>query len=192
MIRKLATLTLAGLFVVVVALSFAPFTGDGLVDAALTLSLLPVVGMPLNIKSVADASDITTKMLKNSGNAGQDWLQGVLNPSASFVAAGIKAKEKHKTETQKALNEDRYAKGLAKVNIEDVIATINKVGVSAYTNGISAREPQIRAAFEKLVPLLREAKAKLDAMPVATDADREKKMLENLRLMREIGARMRG
>jgi ribulose 1,5-bisphosphate synthetase/thiazole synthase len=148
--------------------------------------------MPLNVQPIASAEEIAEKQLRNSANAGQDWLKGVLNPSKDFREAGVKAKEKHKAETIKALNEDRYAKGLQAVNVEDVITTINKVGPQAYVAGIQARESQIRAGIAKRVPLMVEAKRVLDAMPNATDQDRLQKMIKNVELQKGLGAKLRG
>ncbi len=149
-------------------------------------------GNPITIQRVLTGAEAADKLIKNAGNAGADWEKGVQRPAANFQEAAIKAKEKHKNNTQKALAEDRFAKGMAKVNVDEAIATALAVGASGYTAGINARKSKITRVFGELMPLIATNAEVVDRLPDATDADREKRMVENLRGMREIGKKRRG
>jgi hypothetical protein len=125
-------------------------------------------------------------MLRNAGNAGQDWLNGVQNPRRSPTAAAKAAVGKWKNNMQKAIADGRYEKGLAKSSDAQIIATATKVGPAGYTSGIQARQDKIQAAIQILQPKLTAHLAKIDAMPQDTDQQREAKMIANLQGMRAL------
>lgn len=127
------------------------------------------------------------KMLDRSANAGQDWLDGVKNPSRDPAQAAVKAKEKWKNKMQEAIASDKWAKKMAKVNGAEIAAAAERAGPSAYTQGIANRSEKIMRVIQDLQPRVSAVQAKIAAMPDATDADREKRMLENMRAMKQIG-----
>lgn len=127
------------------------------------------------------------KMLDRSAQAGDDWLQGVKNPSRDPVQAALKAAPKWEAKMQEAISSKKWSKKMAKVNAADIAAAAEKAGTSAYVNGIQNRSDKIMKAVQDLHPRVTALQAKINAMPDVTDADREKKMLENMRGMKQIG-----
>jgi hypothetical protein len=126
------------------------------------------------------------KLIRNAGNAGQDWLDGVTNPARDPVQAALKAKEKYKNNLKMSLDKDTWAKKMAKVSSADIIAIAMKIGPAGYTNGIAAREGKILAAMQRIIPKIAAVQASVLAMPDATEVDRDKRMLENVKQMRAI------
>lgn len=146
-----------------------------------------VVGNPITVELVPTAERWAEKQIRKSQEAGNDWVEGVQRPSRSFKEAGIAAAGKHKNNTQLALNEDRYRKGMAKTNEDEAIATAVKVGASGYTAGIAARTDKIRRVVTELQPKVAALKRTIDAMPQDTDAQREERLKAARRGMMEIG-----
>ena len=61
-----------------------------------------------------------------------------------------------------------------------------------FTQGVSSRSSKITAAIATLQPKVAALKARLDGLPVDTDAQREAKMLEAKRGMQAIGRELAG
>ncbi len=132
------------------------------------------------------ADQWAAKLATRAGNAGQDWLTGVQNPSRDPVKAAIAAEAKWKAKTQEAINKGTWAKKMAKVTAADIIATATKVGTQAYTNGIAARTDKIAAAGARILPQIYKVADTVAAMPDVTDADRDARMLANVKGLRAI------
>jgi hypothetical protein len=151
------------------------------------------VGNPYNLGArVLTADKWKDKMIKRATAAGEDWLNGVLNPSRNPREAAIKANAKRKDKLAKAEADEKWLKAMNAVDEEATIDTIKKVGSSGFVAGIQAREAKITKKIEKLQPLIASVAATIDAMPDATEANREARMLTNLKLMREVGKKMAG
>lgn len=143
------------------------------------------------IRKLISADEAVNRLINGAQNAASRWEDGIQNPRASFKANAIAAKEKHKARTMEALNEDRFAKGMAQVNESDAIATALAVGGASIAQGIQAREAKTRQRFTKYFSLLGPHIDAMDKLPTTTTADADKKVLENLKGMREIGKKMR-
>lgn len=143
------------------------------------------------IRKLISADEATSRMISGAQNASSRWEDGVRNPRRSFKEAALAAAAKHKARTLEALNEDRFAKGMSQVNEEQAIQTALAVGGGAVAAGMQARETKIRSRMGKYFGLLAPHMDKVNALPTTTSADAEKKMLENLRGMRDIGKKMR-
>lgn len=127
------------------------------------------------------------KMLERSANAGQDWLDGVKNPSRDPAQAAVKAAPKWKQKMQDAIASGKWEKKMAKVNGAEIAAAAERAGPSAYTQGIANRSEKITRVIADLQPRVSALQNKINSLPDVTDADREKKMIENMRGMKQIG-----
>jgi len=125
-------------------------------------------------------------MLRNAQNAGQDWLDGVKNPARDPKQAALKAAGKWKNNTQKAIANDSYTKGVQGIDVAQMQATAEKIGPAGYVNGIMARQDKIAAAINVLAPKVNALSSRIQAMPQDTDQQREARMLENLKGMRAL------
>lgn len=143
------------------------------------------------IRKLISADEATARMISGAQNAASRWEDGIANPRRSFKQAAIASAEKHKARTMEALNDNRFAKGMAQVNEEAAIQTALAVGGASIAQGMQAREGKIRQRMGKYFSLLGPHMDKVNALPTTTTADADKKVLENLKGMREIGKKMR-
>jgi hypothetical protein len=132
------------------------------------------------------------RLIKRATAAADDWLEGVKNPSRDPVKAAIEADAKWKDRLTQSMKEDRRKKALEKVSHADIVAVVEKLGTRAFTDGIAAREAKIKKRIGELQPLVQAVSDAIQAMPDATDADREKRLLMARRLMIEVGKKRRG
>ncbi len=150
------------------------------------------VGNPISVETVKSVDQWVTDQLQGAANAGDKWLRGIKAPSRDPKAAAKAAETKWAARTTQAIQEKRFGKGIDGYNLDDAIATAEKVGGAGYAAGVANREAKIRAKVSKLQPLVVAAKRTLDAMPSDTDAQAEAKAVAAIKLMREIGKTMRG
>ena len=151
----------------------------------------PVTGVTI-MNPGPDAVRMVEKYARKTSAAGGDWVDGVRAPKASFKEAAIKAKGKWASRTQEAIQQDKFAKGMAQVNEQEAIATATADGGAAYTAGIQKRMPKVQRAFARLAPMLGAVSQTVRAMPQDTDAQREQRLLAARRQMIEVGKRYRG
>lgn len=151
----------------------------------------PVTGVTIQNPG-PDAGRMTEKYLRKTQGAAQDWVAGMQNPKADFKAAAIAAKGKWANRTQEAIQQDRFARGMANVDAAEAIATATSDGGSAYTAGIQKRAPKVQRAFGRLAPMLGAVSQTIRQMPQDTDAQREQRLLMARKQMIEVGKRYRG
>jgi len=141
---------------------------------------------------VIDATAWAEKMLRKVSQSGGDWETGVKNPSASPVGQMRKAKQRWKNQVQQAITDDRWGKAVDRLTDEAIIAGAVAATGARFTQGVSSRSSKITAAIATLQPKVAALKARLDGLPVDTDAQREAKMLEAKRGMQAIGRELAG
>jgi hypothetical protein len=141
---------------------------------------------------VLSADDWLAKQLQRTLAAGDAWLRGVQSPRRNAKDGALKAVQKYKNAMQASLSSGKWEKSIAKIDDAVTQAVIAALGPGVFTQGVKARTQKIQAALEKLRPLLLSHTQAIAAMPDNTDAEREAKMIANLRGMRGIGAKLRG
>ena len=148
---------------------------------------------PVNIRPTLPSSDeLAKRMVDGATAAQQKYVDGALNPRRSAKGEALKANARYKAKMQEVLAGDLWLKGIEGINEDQMMAVIQSIGGTAYVQGIQARQVTIKAAFDQLVPLLTSLINKVRAMPAATDADREARMLANMRGLKDIGKQLRG
>jgi len=143
-------------------------------------------------KKVLSPDKWKERLIKRATAAADDWIEGIKNPSRDPIKASIEADAKWKDRTQQAMKEDRRKKALEKVSLSDIIAVVEKLGTRAFVDGVIARESKIAKRIAELQPLVQAVSDAIQAMPDATDSDREKRLLMARRLMIEVGKKRRG
>lgn len=156
------------------------------------LDVLSGAGIAFAMAGVVDANAWAEKMLRKVSQSAQDWENGVKNPSTSPTAAMKKAKGRFKDAVSKALADDTWGKAIDRLTDDQIIQGAIAAGGSRFVQGITSREAKVRAAIGQLQPKVAALKAKLDAMPIDNDGQREQKMLEAKRGMVAIGRELAG
>jgi len=150
-----------------------------------------VPGNPVT-KKVKSADRWASQQITNAEAAGDDWLDGVKNPSRNPIDAALAAKDKFVDRLTTAIKDGKWEKGLAKSSQAEIIEIATKVGTGAYTTGVRARESKIKRVVGELQPLVQAVSDSIQALPDKTDADREKRLLSARKLMLEVGKKRRG
>lgn len=117
--------------------------------------------------------------LKQVGQA--NYLQGIMQPKADPIAAAIEAQDRYVEQMRKEEVLARRVAGLKGVSLSDWAAYTQNIGVNRFVEGVVKREAKVDKFVKGFQPLLAEHVAKLDQMDDVTDADREQKVLANIR-----------
>lgn len=130
--------------------------------------------------------DAIAKYDEKTQAAGADWLKGVLNPKRLFTTAGIAAFNRWVTQIQAAIANQSLVKGLQKVDLAMFDAIMNALGPQVYTTGVKAKLPKVRISLTKVLPAIQQIADGVNALPNVTDADRENRMLTQIRNARKL------
>jgi hypothetical protein len=106
----------------------------------------------------------------------------------TIVSNMKRGKERWKVSMQDAIAKDLFGKAVDKLTDDEIINAAKAVGGSTWEQGLTSRQDKLQRAWEILLPKLKAHTDRINAMPNATDGDREKRMTENLRGMRALGA----
>ena len=139
-----------------------------------------------------DSAAMTEKYLRNTSAATSDYVRGMRNPKRDPKQAALAANGKWKDRTQRAIAEDRFARGIQSYDQAAAVDAATSDGGAAYASGIQKRSTKVANAFSKLAPMLGAVSQTIQQMPQDNDGQREQRMVTNLRLMREVGKRFRG
>ncbi len=140
-------------------------------------------------KKLATAENIVKKTLARAGQAPRDWEQGLQNASGTITSAMKQAGPRFAASMQKVITDKLWDKAVAPLTDEMIIAAALKVGGNTWLNGLTTREDKLLRAWQVLQPRLQTHVDKINAMPNVTEADRERRMVENLHGMRALGLR---
>jgi len=132
--------------------------------------------------------------IEGAAAKGEVWLQRTTHPKKNFKEQALtpSAIERYKDSMRKVIAEDRHAGGMALVNESETIAIIQAGGSTPYTSGVQRRKAKIERVVKELHSDRLALASTVDGLPVATDADREAKMIANKRGLQAIGKKRRG
>jgi|GEM_PF-3012351 len=131
--------------------------------------------------------------VKGSQDNAQKWLQRTTNPRKNFKAEALKdtTAQRYRNAMEQALREDRWRGGMALVSEDETIKLIQKRGANVYAQGVADRADKIAKRVKELHADRLALAATLDQMPTSTDAEREAKVLANIRGLKAIGEKRR-
>jgi len=129
------------------------------------------------------------KQIERVSVAGDDYKAGVEAVTEAPTVKAAEKKDKYLAGVQAKV--DFWEKRLRRVSLDEwKRATIEKA--DRFSDGVAKAEEKIRAFVSAWQPILAEIQRAVRAMPDKTDADREKRMIENVRrLKRAKGTWMR-
>jgi len=120
------------------------------------------------------------------------WKQRAMRPKKDPIKAGIDAEEKYADKVKRAAELGLRAKALAKWTFEDWGKTIELTPEGDYSAGATKKAYKMRRKIDAMYDARVYAAQKLDLMPTATDADRDRKVTANLHIMRKLKEFMAG
>jgi len=135
-----------------------------------------------SVKRVISPDEWVKRQLETLRSVGRtNYLQGIASPKADPIERGKETEGKFAEAMRKAIEEERRKKGLEKTSMAEWYKYAHDIGADKLVDGVLKREAKVKAFVSSWHPLLTELLAKIDALPEETDADREQRMLENLR-----------
>jgi len=141
---------------------------------------------------VKSAEDWEADMAEGAKARSKRWLTNTLLPSKNPKEAALKAEGKWAENVTRAVKEKRFAAGIQNYDETAKEAVIKEGGERAFTDGIDRHRPKALAKIKKLQPLTMAVALAGDKDKVDTDADREAKVIKNIKRMREVGKLMKG
>ncbi len=151
------------------------------------------MGNPITLgPRIPEAADMAADMTAKAAAAGEKWLQKVTHPKKNPIEAAKAAKGKWKNKMQDAIAKDSFAKGLDKVDEDEMYQTIRDGGAAPFTSGVTRRSAKVLRVMTELRPYQLALAETLDKMPIDTPEQREAKMIAAKRGMEEIGKKRKG
>lgn len=142
---------------------------------------------PSTVTRVIDPGTWVKKQIDTLTSVGRNnYLLGIKNPKKDPIAAGIAAQKKYENKMKDAKVLARREEQLKKTNIAEWTAMCENLGADKLVDGVTKRQYKVERFVAKFQPMLKAHLAKIDALPDVTDADRENRMLENLRGLRAL------
>lgn len=116
----------------------------------------------------------------------ENYKVGIAKPKRDPIAAGIAAEPKYKNAMKKVLENESRRKGLEKTTMAEWYKYSSDLGANRLVEGVTKRVAKVEEFVRNWQPVLTDHLTSIDAMPDATDSEREQKMLANLRGLREL------
>ena len=120
-----------------------------------------------------------------------NYAQGISMPKKDPIEAGIEAQPRYEEQMRKDEVLKRREAGLKATNMAEWFQYANTLGVDRLVDGVVKREKKVDRFVKAWQPMLADHLSKIDAMPDVTDADREERMLENLRGLKAMKGKWR-
>jgi len=121
----------------------------------------------------------------------KNYAIGISFPKKDPIAAGIAAEDRYADEMKKVIDEKRRAKALEATDIAEWFKYSSEIGKPRIVEGVVKRENEVVKFVDAWQPILMDHVKKMDVLPVVTDAEREAKMIENLRGLKALRATWR-
>lgn len=142
---------------------------------------------PSTITRVLEPTDWVSKQIDTMTAVGREnYLRGIKHPKKDPIKAGIAAQGKYENKMKDPKVLKRREEQLAKTNIDEWTAMAETLGADKIVDGVVKRRFKVERFVAKFQPMLKAHLAKIDALADVTDADRETKMLENVRGLKKL------
>ena len=142
---------------------------------------------PPTVTRVIPGPEWVEKQLRNLQAVGeQNYREGVTRPRKDPIAAGIAAQGAYENAMRDPNVLKRRVAGLQRTNMEEWASMAERVGASRLVAGVVERRFKVERAVSTLHGKLTQHLQHIDAMPNVTDADRERRMVENLRGLKQM------
>lgn len=133
---------------------------------------------------VKKSEDWLDKQLARVRVSTEDYKKGIMAPERDPIAAALAANDKRKEGIRRSLEDETWEKTMRTLTKEDWSKPALTLGAARFVPGVEAKKDKINKFITAWRPILEGVQADVRAMPEVTDADREGRMLENLRAMK--------
>ncbi len=137
---------------------------------------------PPTITRVIDPADWVEKQINTLQAVGEaNYRAGITRPKKDPIKAGIAAQGKYEAKMRDPAVLARRKTGLERTNMDEWAAMAEELGAANLVRGVVARRYKVERFVASYQPKLKAHLSRIDAMPDVTDADRERRMIENLK-----------
>jgi len=113
-----------------------------------------------------------------------EYRAGVSAPDRDPIKAALAANDKRIARLRESIEKKTWEEVMGKLTLADWQRPTLEKGAARFVPGVRFAEPKIRDFVTKWQPILSSIQEAIRAMPEVTDADREKRMIENLRRLK--------
>lgn len=140
---------------------------------------------PASVTRLISPADWVDKQITTLQAVGaSNYSAGITRPKRDPIKAGIEAQGAYEAKMRDATVLKRRVAGLQKTNIDEWARNAETLGAQRLVDGVVQRRPKVERAVTALHGKLTSLLSRIDALPNVTDADRERRMVENLRGLR--------
>ena len=140
---------------------------------------------PPTVQRLIDPTDWVEKQIRTLQAVGEtNYREGITRPKRDPIKAGIEAQGAYENAMRDPAVLARRVTGLQGTNMEEWAALAERVGAARLVAGVVERRFKVERAVGKLHGRLQQHLQRIDALPNVTDADRERRMIENLKGLR--------
>lgn len=140
---------------------------------------------PISIQRLPSPTQWVAKQIGNLRAVGEtNYRVGITTPKKSPIQAGIAAQAKYEAKMRDPAVLARRVAGLRKSSDEEWAAVAENIGARRLVEGVEARIHKVERAVGSLHSKMGAHLNRIDAMPNASDADSERRMVENLKGLR--------
>ena len=147
----------------------------------------PPLPNPATVTRLVSPAQWMAKQLGNLQAVGQqNYSIGITTPKKDPIAAGIAAQPAYEAKMRDPNVLKRREAGLRKSSMEAWSAMSETLGSQRLVQGVMARQYKVERFIGNFQPKLAQHLARIDTLPNVTDADREQRMVTNLRGLRAL------
>jgi len=148
--------------------------------------------MAIAVKRILPPDEWKKRQIGNIKQVGrQNYAQGISMPKKSPIEEAIKAQDRYEEQMRKEEVLKRRKEALETVTDDEWYAYASEIGAERLVDGVVKREKKVDRFVKSWQPMLLDHVAKIDELPDVTDADRENRMLENLRGLKGLKGKWR-
>ncbi len=143
--------------------------------------------MSATVKRVISPTEWVERQIGNLKAVGEkNYKAGILSPKADPIARGMETEEKWAAAMKEAMDNESRKKGLAKTDMGEWAKYSLESGASKLVEGVVKRKAKVDRFVGAYQPALVTHLSSIDALPEDTDAEREERMLENVRGLKQL------
>ena len=148
--------------------------------------------MPVSVQRILPPDEWKKRQIGNLKQVGrQNYAQGISMPKKPPIEAAIAAQDRYEEQMRKDEVLKRRKEALEKVTDDEWFAYAKELGTERLVDGVVKREKKVDRFVKAWQPMLLDHVSKIDAMSDVTDADREERMLANLRGLKDLKGKWR-
>lgn len=142
---------------------------------------------PPTVQRLPTATQWVEKQMGNLQAVGQtNYSAGITRPKKDPIQAGIAAQGKYEAKMRDASVLARRAEQLRKTNMDEWASMAERLGAARLVEGVVTRRYKVERFVGGFQPKLEAHLRSIDSLPDVTDSDRERRMVANLKGLREL------